>query len=117
MYAVGIDVSKGKSMVAIASPGGKLYCKPFTVNHKPSELNKLATLLKSLGSETKTVMEHTGRYYEPVANYLYNENLFVISSSRNLLLSISIICASFRIFVLATSSIQIAILDKRTERK
>lgn len=86
MYAVGIDVSKGKSMVAIASPGGKLYCKPFVVNHKPSELNKLATLLKSLGSETKAVMEHTGRYYEPVANYLYNENLFV-SAVNPLLIS------------------------------
>lgn len=68
MYAVSFNVSKDKRMVAILSPGGKLYYKLFTINHKPSELNKLATLFKSLSSEIKTVWEHTGRYCKPIAD-------------------------------------------------
>ena len=32
--AVGIDVSKGKSVVAIRRPGGKVVKPPFLVNHK-----------------------------------------------------------------------------------
>ena len=31
--AVGIDVSKGKSVVAIRRPGGKVVKPPFLVNH------------------------------------------------------------------------------------
>ena len=31
--AVGIDVSKGKSTVAIRRPGGEIVRKPFTVKH------------------------------------------------------------------------------------
>lgn len=77
MYAVGIDVSKGKSMVAIAAPGGKLLRKPFSVYHKPSELKELVTQIQSLGPETKITLEHTGRYYEPIANFLYEQELFV----------------------------------------
>ena len=33
MNAVGIDVSKRKSTVAILRPGGKLVLKPFDVPH------------------------------------------------------------------------------------
>lgn len=42
MNAVGIDVSKGKSMVSVICPFGKLVAKPFEVRHTSSELSELA---------------------------------------------------------------------------
>ena len=63
----GIDVSKGKSMVSVLRPFGEVVAKPFSVGHTGSELKELADYLKSLDGETRVVMEHTGRYYEPVA--------------------------------------------------
>lgn len=41
--------------------------KPFEARHTGSELEELADCLKSLDSETRVVMEHTGRYYEQIA--------------------------------------------------
>jgi transposase len=70
MNAVGIDVSKGKSTVAILRPFGEIVASPFEVMHTASELGKLASLLKSLNGETKVVMECTGVYYLPIANAL-----------------------------------------------
>ena len=60
MNAVGIDVSKGKSMVAVMRPFGEVVASPFEVTHTDSELSKLAEMLKSLNGETKVVMECTG---------------------------------------------------------
>ena len=77
MNAVGIDVSKGKSMVAIIRPFGEIVASPFEVNHTASELNKLANKLKSLGDETRVVMECTGVYYMPIAYALHDAGLFV----------------------------------------
>lgn len=77
MNAVGIDVSKGKSMIAILSPRGVTVAKPFEVSHTASELSKLADYLGSLIGETKVVMEHTGRYYEPIAQVIHGRGFFV----------------------------------------
>ena len=77
MNSVGIDVSKGKSMVAVVRPFGELVSKPFEVRHTSSELSELAKLLKSLEGETRVVLEHTGRYYEPVAQMLHDAGVFV----------------------------------------
>jgi len=77
MNAVGIDVSKGKSMVAVLRPLGMVVAKPFEVGHTAAELGKLADFLKSLDGETKVIMEHTGRYYEPVAQVIHNRGLCV----------------------------------------
>ena len=77
MNAVGIDVSKGKSMVAVVRPFGELVMKPYEVRHTSSELSELASRLKSLEGETRVVLEHTGRYYEPVAQMLHNAGIFV----------------------------------------
>ena len=77
MNAVGIDVSKGKSMVAILRPLGEVVAKPYEVNHTAAELGKLANFLKSLDGETKVIMEHTGRYYEPVAQVIHEQGVFV----------------------------------------
>ncbi len=77
MNAVGIDVSKGKSMVIIMQPLGVVVAEPFEISHTESELHELAKFLKSLPGETKVVMESTGRYSEPIARYLHDAGIFV----------------------------------------
>lgn len=77
MNAVGIDVSKGKSTVAVIQPFGVVIAEPFDVFHTDSDLKKLTDFIKSLSGETKVVMEYTGTYYEPIANALHNEGIFV----------------------------------------
>ena len=77
MNAAGIDVSKGKSMVSIQRPFNETVAKPFEVRHTGSELKQLADYLKSLDGETRVVMEHTGRYYEQIAQYLHDEGIYV----------------------------------------
>lgn len=77
MNAVGIDVSKGKSTVAVLRPFGEIIISPFDVSHSPKELSELVTLLKTLDGDTKVVMEYTGNYYLPIALFLRNNGLFV----------------------------------------
>jgi transposase len=77
MNAVGIDVSKGKSMIAVMRPFGEVVASPYEVRHTASELGKLASFLKSLNGETRVVMEYTGRYYQPIARFLHEAGLFV----------------------------------------
>ncbi len=85
MNAVGIDVSKGKSMVSVMRPLGEVVAKPFVVRHTGSELKELADYLKSLDGETRVVMEHTGRYYEPVAQFLHDAGLYVSAVNPKLI--------------------------------
>ena len=77
MNAVGIDVSKGKSMVAVMRPFGEVVLSPFEVHHSSSELSKLARLLKSLDGESRVVLESTGNYHAPVAKVLHDAGLYV----------------------------------------
>ena len=77
MNAVGIDVSKGKSMIAVMRPFGEVVASPNEVNHTSSELGKLANFLKSLDGETKVIMEYTGNYYLPIAHSLREAGVFV----------------------------------------
>ena len=77
MNAVGIDVSKGKSTVAVIQPFGVVIAEPFDVSHTESDLNKLVQLIKSLSGETKVVMEYTGAYYEPIANALSTTRVYL----------------------------------------
>lgn len=85
MNAVGIDVSKGKSMVTVARPFGEVLSKPFEIRHTSSELRELANYLKSLDGETRVIMEHTGRYYEPVAQLLHDAGIFVSAVNPKLI--------------------------------
>ncbi len=78
MYnAVGIDVSKGKSTVAVLQPAGAIIRKPFDVLHTSQQMSELSSYLNSLDGDTRVVMECTGRYHEPMANALHNAGLFV----------------------------------------
>ena len=75
--AVGIDVSKGKSTVAVRRPGGRIVMKPFTVLHTAEGLAELANTLRGIGGEIRVVMEHTGMYWRPVALTLKQSGFFV----------------------------------------
>ena len=77
MNAAGIDVSSRKSTVAVLRPFGEVVKVPFEVGHSAEALLDLARQLKTLDGETRVVMEHTGRYYEPVANVLHEAGLYV----------------------------------------
>ena len=77
MNAVGIDVSKGKSTVAILRPQGIVVASPYDVPHTGSSLKELATAIKKLHGETRVVMEATGNYYEPIARFLHEQGIFV----------------------------------------
>lgn len=77
MNAVGIDVSKGKSTVAVLRPFGEIVAEPFDVVHNDDDLKNLIKRIKSLSGETNVVMEYTGTYYEPIANVLHNAGIFV----------------------------------------
>ncbi len=77
MNAVGIDVSKGKSTVTIRRPGNVVVMPPCDIPHTQSAINNLIAQIKDLDGETKACMEHTGRYYEPVASWLSDAGIFV----------------------------------------
>lgn len=77
MNSVGIDVSKGRSTVAVMRPFGEVVISPVEVRHTDSELSEFAKLLKSLNGETRVVMEATGNYHVPVARSLHDAGLYV----------------------------------------
>ena len=77
MNAVGIDVSKGRSTVTIRRLGDVVVLAPRDYRHTQSSINELITTIKGLEGETKVCMEHTGRYYEPVASWLSSAGIFV----------------------------------------
>lgn len=75
--AVGIDVSKSKSTVAVRRPGGEIVMRPFDVRHTNSDLKKLVSTLKELGGDIRIVMEHTSMYWRPIALTLKKAGFFV----------------------------------------
>lgn len=77
MNSVGIDISKGRSTIAVMRPFGEVVFSPFEVSHTESELSALAGRLKSLDGETRVVMEATGNYHAPVAKLLHDAGLYV----------------------------------------
>ena len=77
MNSVGIDVSKGKSMIAVMRPFGEIVVTPYEVRHTDSELGELAKLLRNLNGETRIVMESTGNYHTPIARALYDAGFYL----------------------------------------
>jgi transposase len=81
-YGVGIDVSKGKSTVAILSIEGEVIEEPFEINHDINGLNLLEKKLKDIPKEDlKIVMEETGTYHLPVLGYLLDKGYFVVAEN------------------------------------
>ena len=81
-YGVGIDVSKGKSTVAILSTEGEIIEEPFEITHDIEGLALLEEKVKKLPKEDlKIVMEETGTYHLPVLGYLLDKEYFVIAEN------------------------------------
>ncbi len=74
---VGIDVSKGKSMIAVMRPLGEMVIPPFEVGHTDAELCELSRRLGAFDGDTRVVMEATGNYHLPVAGFLYDSGFYV----------------------------------------
>ena len=83
--AVGIDVSKGKSMAAILRPYGEIVSSPFEIKHTSGNIQSLIQQIKSIEGESRIVMEHTGHYYEPLARELSLAGLFVTAINPKLI--------------------------------
>ena len=77
MNAVGIDVSKGKSMVAALRPMGEVALLPQEFLHTAVGLEQMAYAIIAPGEDTRVVMEATGRYHEPVAAALHECGIYV----------------------------------------
>lgn len=85
MNAVGIDVSKGKSTVTIRRPGDIVLMPPCDIPHTQSAIDDLITIIQGLDGETKVCMEHTGRYYESIATWLSDADIFVSAVNPTLI--------------------------------
>jgi transposase len=85
MNAVGIDVSKGKSTIAVIRPFGEVVKAPFDVAHTVKELGELSDFILSLEGEARVVIEHTGKYSEPIANALCEAGIFVCMVNAKLI--------------------------------
>lgn len=85
MNAVGIDISKGKSTVAILRPYGEIVSSPFEIKHSENDISHLIQHIKSIEGESRIVMEHTGRYYEPLAQQLSHAGFFVSAINPKLI--------------------------------
>ena len=77
MNAVGIDVSKGKSMVAIMRPFGEVITPPFEILHTDEGLKQFVKTIQSLTGKARVVMESTGHYHAPVARTLHDAGIYV----------------------------------------
>jgi transposase len=85
MNAIGIDVSKGKSTVAVLRPFGEIVRKPFDVKHTSRELEELARFVLSLDGESRVLLENTGKYSEPVIKILCEAGIFVNAVNAKLI--------------------------------
>ena len=78
MYAVGIDISKGKSTISIITLNGEVIEEPFEITHDQEGFNILLSKIKNYRKdEIKFVMEATGHYHLPLLNSLIENDYFV----------------------------------------
>jgi transposase len=81
-YGVGIDISKGKSTIAILSLAGEVLEEPFEINHDIQGLNLLEEKIKNIPKEDlKIVMEETGTYHLPLFGYLLDKGYHVFAEN------------------------------------
>jgi len=78
MYAVGIDISKGKSTISIITTEGEIIEEPFEINHDQEGFDILLSKIKNIKKEEiKFLMEATGHYHLPLLNSLVENDYFV----------------------------------------
>lgn len=75
--AVGIDVSKGKSVVTAMRPFGEVALPPREFLHTNSDLSALSESLSLIEGNTRVILEATGRYHEPVVKSLREAGISV----------------------------------------
>ena len=61
MNAVGIDVSKGKSTVAVLRPFGEVVASPFDVIHNDNDLKRLVELIRCYLTSRIQNIENAGK--------------------------------------------------------
>ena len=66
MIAVGIDISKGKSTVAILDGDDSIRAHPYEMNHWKAELDALIKYIKAVDDHPIILMEPTSHYHYPV---------------------------------------------------
>ena len=76
MISVGIDVSKGKSMVCIMKLGGKILKSPFEMPHSRESILHLIEFIKSCNEEVRVILEDTGHYHLPIVALLVENDIF-----------------------------------------
>lgn len=85
MFAVGIDISKSKSTIAIIKDG-EIYSKPFTISHSQDGFELFQSKLENVDkSQIKIVMESTGIYHLPLLTKLLESGYFVCVENAFLL--------------------------------
>ena len=75
MIAVGIDVSKSKSTVAILNGDGSIRAKPFDVHHTADELQALVSYIIGTSESPTILMEPTSHYHYPLLKAFQEANL------------------------------------------
>ena len=76
MNAVGIDVSKGKSMVAALRPMGEVALLPREFLHTEVGLEQMAYAITTLGEDTRVIITRD-LVHEPVAAALHKYGIYV----------------------------------------
>ena len=77
-YSVGIDVSMGKSTIAIISTDGEVISEPFEIEHTKSGFNLVLEKIKDIPKgNVKFVMESTGNYCKSLLKIIIDNGYFV----------------------------------------
>lgn len=77
MISIGIDVSKGKSMVCMLKPYGEVVAYPYEIIHTEQSISQFIEKILALEGESRVVMEATGAYHLPWLVYLKRAGIFV----------------------------------------
>ena len=77
-YSVGIDVSMGKSTIAIISTDGEVISEPFEIEHTKSGFNLVLEKIKDIPKDNvRFVMESTGNYCKSLLKIIIDNGYFV----------------------------------------
>ena len=85
LNTVGIDISKGKSAVAVLQSGEGVVRKPLNVKHSSRSLIELRNYILSLEGDTKAVLECTVRYHEPIIRCLSDSGILASAVNPHLI--------------------------------
>ena len=77
-YSIGIDVSMGKSTIAIISTDGEVISETFEIEHTKSGFNLILEKIKNIPKDNvKFVMESTGNYCKSILKIIIDNGYFV----------------------------------------